>query len=220
MHRYKMVASLLLLGPLGCRESVPIEAHADLASPSAFAAIDDVQARSKALFVEAGKVLQSPRCLNCHPVERMPTQGDDLHPHVPMMPAGAEDHGVPGLPCATCHRDRNVDTLGQSIETIPGAPHWGLAPASMAWQGLSVGEICEQLKDPARNGGRSLEDIRTHTATDPLVAWGWEPGGGRVPAPGTQARFGELIAAWIETGASCPEGEDLSPTASFFDRNR
>ena len=43
-----------------------------------------------------------------------------------------------------------------------------------------------------------------HMAHDSLVGWGWRPGGLREPAPGTQAQFGALIAAWIESGAACP----------------
>lgn len=42
-------------------------------------------------------------------------------------------------------------------------------------------------------------------AHDHLVGWGWNPGEGRAPAPGTQAQFGELIQAWIDTGAKCPK---------------
>jgi hypothetical protein len=171
---------------------------------SAFASIGDERARSVALFTEAGKVIQSPRCLNCHPVTRQPTQGDDLHPHVPFMTAGQGDHGAAGLPCKSCHGGTNVTTLSPSIETIPGHPLWGLAPASMAWQGRSLGEICLQIKDLSRNGGRTLTAIHEHLSADPLVGWAWHPGAGRVPAPGTQAEFGELIEAWIATGAQCP----------------
>ena len=183
------------------------EAHsrASMLNPvSAFAPIRDDHARSVALFTEAGKVLQSPRCLNCHPGTRQPTQGDDLHAHVPFMIAGPGDRGAPGLPCASCHGATNVATLGSSIHTIPGNPRWGLAPASMAWQGKSLREICIQIKDPARNGGRTLPAIHEHLAADPLVGWAWHPGEGRVPAPGSQAEFGALIEAWIATGADCP----------------
>lgn len=120
------------------------------------------------------------------------------------MFTGASGHGVPGLPCTTCHGKANVATLGKGIASIPGNPRWALAPASMAWQGKSLSEICEQLKDRARNGGHSLAEIHEHIATDPLVAWAWNPGEGRVPAPGTQRQLGELIGAWIATGAHCP----------------
>jgi hypothetical protein len=74
----------------------------------------------------------------------------------------------------------------------------------MAWQGKSLHEICEQIKDPKRNGGLSLARIHHHMAADDLVGSAWHPGVGRDPAPGTQAGFGELIDAWIATGARCP----------------
>jgi hypothetical protein len=75
----------------------------------------------------------------------------------------------------------------------------------MAWQKKSTREICLQIKDESRNGGRNLEQIHTHLATDRTVGWAWHPGAGRMPAPGTQEQFGELIKAWIATGAHCPE---------------
>jgi starvation-inducible DNA-binding protein len=102
-----------------------------------------------------------------------------------------------------------------SIEGIEGVPsaldmvrtlvlgHATVAPASMSWQGLTAAQICEQIKDPARNGGRTLAKIHEHLALDTLVGWAWSPGAGRNPAPGTQQQFGQLIAAWIETGAAC-----------------
>jgi len=170
---------------------------ATLKPVSAFATIGDRQARSAALFVEAGKVIQSPRCLNCHPADRRPTQGENLHPHTPPMVEGA-------YPCQTCHGPENVETLGQDLQSVPGDPHWGLAPLEMAWQGRSLSQICAQVKDPARNGGRTLAQIHEHMARDHLVGWAWRPGPGRTPAPGTQEQFGALIEAWIETGAACP----------------
>ena len=205
------VAIVMLLGactmPFSTPADGPDTASADptvLKPVATFARIRDRTERSAALFVEAGKVLQHPRCLNCHPKERMPTQGDDLHAHVPMMQATESGHGVPALQCNTCHQPANVSTHWSSIASMPGHAHWMLAPASMAWQGLSLHDICEQVKDPARNGGRSLEAIHKHLAEDSLVGWAWHPGEGRTPAPGTQRRLGELITAWIETGAVCP----------------
>jgi cytochrome c553 len=179
-------------------------ASAELRAPSTFDSVRNRTARSIALFTEAGKVLQHPRCLNCHPVERQPTQGDDLHAHMPPVQAGPENRGTNVLPCSSCHSKENTPTLGTVIKSIPGSDHWALAPASMAWQGRTIGEICQQLKDPARNGNRTLAHIEKHMAEDHLVGWAWHPGDGRTPAPGTQVIFGELIAAWVETGAHCP----------------
>ena len=175
-----------------------------LRSPEDFESIRDRTVRSIALFTEAGKVLQHPRCLNCHPATRMPTQGEDLHPHIPLVQAGPEGRGTKALPCSSCHGPQNAATLGTRVKSIPGNDHWALAPASMAWQGLSIAEICVQIKDPERNGNRSLAQIEKHLAEDHLVGWAWHPGEGRVPAPGTQAVFGALVHAWIETGARCP----------------
>lgn len=170
----------------------------------AFSMIPDEQTRSVALFTEASKVITHPRCLNCHPVTREPTQGDHLHPHIPPMPVGNVDHGIPGLPCNSCHGSDNFATVGSRITSVPGAVQWGLAPVSMAWQGKTLHEICEQIKDPNRNGGRSLADIQKHMSTDKTVGWAWHPGAGRAPAPGTQVELGILIQAWISTGAYCP----------------
>jgi hypothetical protein len=171
---------------------------------SEFDAITDSGARSRALFTEAAKVITHPRCLNCHPPTRSPTQGDTLHPHMPPIRAGEAGTGVAGLNCTTCHRSGNTTIVGSRVGSVPGAEHWLLAPASMAWQGRTLGEICVQLKDPARNGKRSLVDIQKHLSTDHLVGWAWHPGDGRQPAPGTQELFGALINAWIASGAECP----------------
>src|SRR4029453_7898892 len=90
----------------------------------------DPAARSIALFREAGKVLQHPRCLNCHPAGDSPTQTDAMRPHVPPIVRGEDGHGPPGLPCTTCHHAANFDPA-----RVPGNPNWRLAPLSMAWQG-------------------------------------------------------------------------------------
>ena len=173
----------------------------DIAS---FGMIADIGARSRAIFAEAAKVITDPRCINCHPANRVPTQGNDLHPHVPFINAGESGIGADGLNCQACHRDSNTTLAGSRIGSIPGASPWLLAPQSMGWQGLTLGEICRQLKDLDRNGGRSLADLLHHVSEDHLVGWAWHPGKGRRPAPGTQQEFGALIGAWIETGAQCP----------------
>jgi len=171
----------------------------DLRGPSDFTSIDDPAERARALFTEAGRVLQHPRCVNCHPVGERPTQGQDEHPHSPPVFRGADDRGATGLRCTTCHQAANYDVSG-----VPGHPEWHVAPRAMAWQHQSLGAICEQIKDPRRNGGKSLAQIHEHMAHDSLVGWGWAPGGKREPAPGTQAQLGALIDAWIQAGAACP----------------
>ena len=107
--------------------------------------------------------------------------------------------------CSTCHGAKNVPyTTGEG--SIPGHEPWQLAPIEMGWVGLTAAEVCEQLKDPDRNGNRALAELHEHNAEDGLVGWGWEPGDGLTPAPGSQEVFGALTQAWIDTGAACPAG--------------
>jgi hypothetical protein len=171
----------------------------DLRTPESFDSIADKTARSQAIFQEAGKVIQSPRCLNCHPNGDRPTQGNDMHLHQPMVVRGPNDMGATALRCMTCHQGANFEPAG-----VPGNPKWHLAPLSMAWQGKSIGQICAQIKDRKRNGDKTLVQISEHMGHDDLVGWAWNPGASRTPAPGTQAQFGQLVEAWIASGAACP----------------
>jgi hypothetical protein len=74
----------------------------------------------------------------------------------------------------------------------------------MTWEGKSLAETCTQLKDQRRNGGRDLAAVLKHATGDCLVKWGWNPGPGREPAPTTNAKFGALLAACVQTGGHCP----------------
>jgi len=170
-----------------------------LASPESFASIADTNARSAAMFTELGKVLTHPRCTNCHPATDRPRQGDEARLHQPPVTRGADGHGLEAMRCHTCHQKANFEP-----GRIPGHPEWHLAPREMAWEGKTLGEICTQIKDPARNGGRKVEDLIHHIGSDTLVGWAWAPGFGRQPAPGTQKQAGALVEAWVKTGAACP----------------
>lgn len=170
-----------------------------LASVESFASISDTAARSAAIFTELGKVLTSPRCLNCHPVGDRPRQGDMSRLHQPPVVRGADGFGLPALRCPICHQRANFDPAG-----MPGDPIWHLAPHEMGWEGKTLAQICAQIKDPARNGNRSVDALVEHIGEDHLVGWAWSPGYGRRPAPGTQKEAGALVAAWVKTGAVCP----------------
>jgi len=193
-------AVALFAGAVGARQ---VAQSATLRPPSAFAGIADRDARSVAIFLEMGKVITSPRCQNCHPRTDRPTQTDAMLPHMPPVVRGPDGHGAPGLECATCHGPRNADFVSGE-GSMPGNPQWHLAPREMAWQGYSLGHICRQMSDPARNGHKSLTDLIAHDGEDDLVGWAWHPGTGRKSAPGTQAEFGALTKAWVESGARCP----------------
>jgi hypothetical protein len=170
-----------------------------LAAPQSFEAIGDPATRSAAIFNELGKVLTHPRCTNCHPAGDRPHQGDLSRPHQPPVYRGPDGHGLETMRCSICHLQASFDP-----GRMPGHPEWHLAPREMAWEGKSVAEICEQIKDPARNGGRKVEELVHHIGEDTLVGWAWTPGFGRTPAPGTQKEAGALVEAWIKTGAACP----------------
>jgi hypothetical protein len=170
-----------------------------LASVESFASIGDAAARSAALFTELGKVLTHPRCVNCHPAGDRPRQADVSRLHQPPVQRGPDGLGLPAMRCPICHQQANFEP-----GRVPGNPIWHLAPREMAWEGKTLAEICAQIKDPARNGNRSLEALVEHIGTDHLVGWAWAPGYGRQPAPGTQEEAGALVDAWVKTGAACP----------------
>ncbi|MBS1300732.1 Isoquinoline 1-oxidoreductase subunit [Loktanella sp. SALINAS62] len=160
--------------------------------------------RSVALFNELMVVIEHPRCMNCHPVGDVPLQGMDMQLHQPPVVRGDGGMGAPGMRCSTCHGAENV-AYATGDGSIPGHQPWHLAPIEMGWVGKTAAEICAQLKDPDRNGNRTLAELHEHNAKDGLVGWGWNPGAGREPAPGSQDVFGQLTQAWIDTGAICPE---------------
>lgn len=199
-----ILAAAILLWPATLPESEPLvdtqsrKAGEPLRSVASFATIADPRQRSVALFREAGRVIQHPRCQNCHPRGDTPTQTSALRQHIPAVTRGTDNGGSAQLRCTTCHHEANFAASG-----VPGNPRWRLAPREMAWQGKSLGDICRQLLDPARSHMTRAE-LLAHMTQDSLVGWAWHPGGDRAPAPGTQAQFGSLIAAWLDTGAQCP----------------
>lgn len=153
-------------------------------------------------FRAVASVLTSPRCLNCHVPGEGPLQGDDSHAHSMNVKRGTDGKGTPALHCSTCHQTENSKTL----HAPPGAADWQMPPAKtpMSWKGLSVGELCRTLKDPAKNGNRSLQDLVPHMETS-LVRWAWNPGPGRSMPPLSHDAFVSRLKEWIETGAACPE---------------
>ncbi len=207
MRASLLIAAALAIVPVGLLAEPPSQLNASggLRGPDAFEAIADQTERSVALFDEMAKVITHPRCMNCHPVGDAPTQRDTMRPHQPPIVRGDESGMGPiASRCFSCHTSKNVRYVS-APGSVPGHTPWQLAPKSMGWVGLTVGEICAQLKDPDRNGGRNLAELYKHNAEDGLVGWGWDPGEGRTPAPGSQAIFGALTKAWIDTGAACPK---------------
>jgi hypothetical protein len=110
------------------------ESALGLKPASDFSSIADEKQRSLALFAEAGKVITSARCMNCHPAGDRPAQGDDRHPHLPLVVRGIDGFGAIGMRCTTCHGPENFDPARS-----PGHPEWHLAPIEMAWVGQVAG---------------------------------------------------------------------------------
>jgi len=151
------------------------------------------------LFEPVASVLIHPRCINCHQAES-PRQTDAKILHRPLVVRGADDRGAPTQQCQTCHQATNT-----ANGFVPGVPNWRLAPLSMLWEGRSKAQICEQMKDPARNGGRHTgEEIIEHMKVDPLVLWAWAPGADRTTPPLSHEKFVAALEAWVAAGMPCP----------------
>jgi hypothetical protein len=151
------------------------------------------------LFAPIAVVLNHPRCMNCHPRDDRPRQGEDGHKHLQNIVRGEDNMGFVNGRCTACHRDENNDFSG-----VPGAPTWHLAPVSMGWQGLTDSQLCAVLKDETKNGGKNVAALVTHMTDDKLVLWGWAPGGTRAPVSTPHPEFVGQLNAWAAAGAPCP----------------
>lgn len=164
--------------------------------PAVSAAPGD-EAKSIAAFQTVVKVLNHPRCMNCHTTVAWPTQGDDQHRHTLNVARGPDDRGAPGMKCVTCHKDKNV-------ADIPGAKDWHMASLSQGWTGLNPGALCRAITDPKKNGNRAGAKIIEHLEADRLVVWAWTPGAKRTVPPMSHKDFLAAAQTWIKAGAHCP----------------
>jgi hypothetical protein len=158
-----------------------------------------------AAFETVKTVLQSPRCVNCHPTGDSPLQGDDGHVHPQFVTRGPEGKGAPGLACATCHALANPPA-SYGAHMPPGvSTGWRLPPPEhkLVFAGMASGPLCEQLKDAKRNGGKDMAALFKHVSSDPLVLWGWSPGYGRPPVPIAHDDFVKAFKTWMDAGAPC-----------------
>jgi len=148
------------------------------------------------------RVLESPRCMNCHPSGDRPLQGDDSHVHKQNI---SRRSTAAGVPCKSCHQLHNSEAAGV-VGGPPGATGWDLPPEAtpMVFQGRTPSQLCEQMKDPARNGHKSFPQLVEHVEHEPLVLWGWSPGGNRSTPPLPHAAFVSAFKTWLDAGAPCP----------------
>ena len=174
---------------------------------SAYLAVDVDETKamvSEEAFHKMMDVITHQRCMNCHPTDNIPKQGDDRHPHYFGIARGYDDMGFEATNCNTCHQSENNTYSG-----VPGAPHWSLAPASMGWQGLSSIEIAERLLDRGMNGNRSHKELIEHMTEDELVLWAWNPGVDangiqRELPPVSKEEFKKAVEDWFNNGAVIP----------------
>lgn len=159
-----------------------------------------------AAFETVRSVLQHARCQNCHPRGDTPLQGDDGRPHNQYVQRGPDGHGMVGERCTTCHGPMNPpDSYGE--HTPPGvSTGWRMPKPEqrLVFVGVAPGALCEQVKDPARNGGKDMAALREHL-DDPLVTWAWTPGFGRKPPPVSRQAFLDAWTTWANAGAPCPK---------------
>ena len=160
-------------------------------------------------------VASHPRCSNCHvdesnvPMWSGPAYGK-TRPHGMNINADNSRIGIESVPCSTCH------VQSTSLNTIPHAPPhtghaWMLAPVEFAWWGKDSPSICDQMRDPARNGGRDGAGLVEHILHDAeikaFITWGFNPGGGREAAPGTMQEHLDDMVLWTAAGMPCPSPE-------------
>lgn len=157
-------------------------------------------------------VLTHPRCLNCHVgADNVPLWGTVEAPdriHGMAVNAGESRIGAEGLSCIACHQ------TSTRPNTVPHAPphtgmDWRLAPVEFQWTDRTSAEICAQMRDPDRNGGRDAAGLIEHILHDAeligFITWSFDPGAGREPAPGSLQAHLEDMAVWTAAGMPCPE---------------
>jgi hypothetical protein len=156
-------------------------------------------------FRDVASVLTNPRCMNCHVPGDSPMQGDDSHPHTMRVARGVDGRGTPALRCGTCHQATNAVVP----HGPPGVEGWRLPPPDvrMAWHGLALPALCQTVRDPKTNGGRSPAQLLDHVSHDHLVQWAWNAGPSRAAPPLAYDQFVARFRLWVDQGAPCPSSE-------------
>jgi hypothetical protein len=188
--------------------AIPAFAEVDITPPASATEAEGLDAWSRIY-----EVASHPRCANCHtgPSDRPMWSGPSYgttRPHGMNIRAGDSRMGVEYVPCQTCHTTKDED-WGNANLMPHAAPRvamfWQLAPIEADWFGRSSIEICEQLRDPERNGDRDMLALAEHLDHDLILHWAWEPGGGREPAPYSLQEHVNDILIWGTAGFPCPE---------------
>jgi hypothetical protein len=152
-------------------------------------------------------VASHPRCTNCHvgpqdaPMWEGLDYGDGAR-HGMNVRADDSRIGAESVPCRTCHV-----TSGRANDRPHAAPHidepWRLPPVELAWLGAGSAELCRQMRDPETNDGHDLQSMVDHIRSSAFIAWGFAPGGGREPVPGSVEALAADVLAWGRAGMPC-----------------
>jgi hypothetical protein len=183
------------------------EAQKNVLAPGSVGRADGLQAWKR---IQA--VVTHPRCANCHVDAKAvpvwtPANETKSRVHAMNIRGGESRIGAEKIVCSTCHM-----TSTQPNGPAPSPPHagipWQLAPVEFIWIGKTGPEICAQMKDPKRNGGRDavglLEHLRHDASLSGFIPRAWAPGEGRTTPPGTFEDHVKDMAMWGAAGQPCP----------------
>ena len=195
MRRYVLIAALLAT-PVAAEET-------ELSAPEAVSTEEGLVA-----WARVYEVTSHPRCSNCHvgpsnvPMWSGPSYGR-TRLHGMNINAGESRIGAEAVLCSTCHafREDNANNLPHMAPQV--AMNWQLAPVEAEWFGKTSEEVCNQLRDPDRNGGRTLKELIDHLGHDLILHWAWSPGGGREPAPYSLEEHMNDLMIWGTAGFPC-----------------
>lgn len=203
-NRFKLTIGAALLGvtvpmlALGEGENVVIKPPEAASREEGLAAFDRIY-----------EVASHPRCSNCHvgadhiPMWSGPSYGE-TRSHGMNINAGESRIGAETLQCSTCHAyNEHAYDIPHAAPQV--AMNWMLPPVEAEWFDKAAVYICNQLRDPQRNGGRDMMDLAAHLDHDLILHWAWSPGGGREPAPYSLQEHVDDILTWGVAGMPCPE---------------
>ena len=197
-----LIALMLMAGPVFAAETVVI-------APPAEGSVTVEQGLNA--WDRIYQVTSHPRCSNCHvgasnrPMWSGPTYGT-TRAHGMNINAGESRIGAETVLCSTCHVYReNLNAKPHAAPQV--AADWQLAPVEAEWFGKSSTQVCNQLRDPDRNGERTYLDLAQHWDHDVILHWAWTPGGGREPAPFSLQEHVNDILAWGVAGMPCANDE-------------
>lgn len=152
-------------------------------------------------------VASHPRCTNCHVGASGRPAWDGLgygeeRLHGMNIVSGDSRIGAESIPCRACH----IGAAGPN-DVPHAAPQlddaWRLPPVELAWRGKSSAEVCVQLRDPETNDGFDLAGLVDHVRTSAFVSYGFDPGAGRNPAPGSTETLAQDLQSWAAAGMPC-----------------